>query len=142
MRIRKCSMLLGICTGVMLSLAAGCGDEELEPTPPPSSPLVGTWLAGRIETPGGDAVQSGMSLVATMVDGGTFSLNITGDVLGICAPEPDCTVSGTWTATSTTVTFDSPTEDATVTYSVSGDSMTWIGTFEGEEVAIIFNRLI
>jgi hypothetical protein len=141
MRIRNGALLAGLCAAVILPLASGCGDDELEPTPPPSSPLVGTWLAMSIEVPDGDAVADGMSLVATVGAAGTISLNITGDQLGLCNPGPDCTISGTWTTTSTTITIDSGAENAILTYSVSGDSMTWIGTFEGVQAAIIFNRL-
>ena len=138
MRIRS-AVLIGLSAA---ALVAACGDDE--PTGnTPASPLVGTWIARNAETPTGDAiVDGGMSLVATIGDAGTYTFNITGDQLGLCNPGPDCSVTGTFTNTDNTVTIDFGGSDATVSYAITGDTMTWIGTIDGEQVAITFNRLI
>ena len=141
MRIRRNAYLVGLCAVLMMPLAAGCSDD-LEPTPPPDSPVTGTWLATSIVTPTGDAVVDGMSIVATMNDEGTFSLNIAGDVLGICDTGPDCNITGTWTTTETTVTLEFTGQDTTITYGADAGTMTWGGTFNGEEVFITFNRIV
>lgn len=141
MRIRRKAYLVGLCAVLTMPLAAGCSDD-LEPTPPPSSPVTGTWLATTIETPTGDATVDGMSIVANMNDAGTFSLNIAGDVLGLCDPGPDCSIVGTWTTTSTTVTLEFTGQEQTVTYGADGGTMTWTGSFNGENVVITFNRLV
>jgi hypothetical protein len=141
MRIPRNAYLVGLCAVLMMPLAAGCSDD-LEPTPPPDSPVTGTWLATSIVTPTGDAVVDGMSIVATMNDAGTFSLNIAGDVLGICDTGPDCNITGTWTTTETTVTLEFTGQDTTITYGADAGTMTWGGTFNGEDVFITFNRIV
>ena len=141
MRFRRKAYLAGLSAVLMVPLAAGCSDD-LEPSPPPSSPVSGTWLATNIETPTGDATLDGMSIVATMNDAGTFSLNIGGDVLGLCDPGPDCNITGTWTDTETTVTLEFTGQDTTVTYGADAGVMTWSGSFNGENVVITFNRLL
>ena len=138
MRIRS-AVLIGLSAA---ALVAACGDDE--PTGnTPASPLVGTWIARNAETPTGDAiVDGGMSLVATIGDAGTYTFNITGDQLGLCNPGPDCSITGTFTNTDNTVTIDFGGQDATVSYAITGDTMTWIGTIDGEQVTITFNRLV
>ena len=139
MRTRSRVLFAGL---VAAALVAACGDDE--PTANmPSSPLVGTWIARNAETPNGDAiVDGGMSLVATIGDAGTYTFNITNDQIGLCNPGPDCSVSGSFTSTDNTVTIDFNGTDATVSYAVTGDIMTWLGTIAGEQVAITFNRIV
>jgi len=139
MQIRSSVLFAGLAA---TALIAGCGDDG--PTGnSPASPLVGTWIARNLETPNGDAiVDGGMSLVATIGDAGTYSFNITNDQVGLCNPGPDCDISGSITNTDNTVTIDFGDTDATVTYSITGDTMTWLGNIDGEQVAIIFNRLV
>ncbi|HKP29400.1 MAG TPA: hypothetical protein VJU15_08345 [Gemmatimonadales bacterium] len=127
---------------VAAALVAGCGDDEPAGNTP-TNLLVGTWIARNAETPAGDAItEGGMSLVATIGDAGTYAFNITNDQLGLCNPGPDCNVSGSFTHTDNTVTIDFNGTDATVSYAVTGDIMTWIGTIDGEQVAITFNRIV
>jgi len=140
MRIRG-NVIAGLCVAALLPLVAACGDDDIQGNVP-SSPVVGTWIARSLETPNGDAIEEGMSMIATVGDAGTISFNIYGDQLGICNPGPDCNLTGTWTSTDNTLTIDSNNQNTTVSYSIEGDSMTWIGTLDGQQVEISFNRIL
>src|SRR5262245_57262019 len=103
MTMRMRALLTSLCAAAVVSVAAGCSDDE--DTNPTVNPLVGTWNATSVMTPSGDVVSNGMGMTVVVGSSGSISLAITGDQMGLCAPGPDCTVTGTWTSTDNTITI-------------------------------------
>jgi len=119
-------------------LATGCSDDE--PTTPPA-PIVGTWNATSISAIGQDFIAQGMTLTATFATNGSYTVAVTGDLIGACNPGPDCTASGTYSSTATQVTLDPGTADAvTFNYLVSGTTLMLTGSIEAIPVTIMLSK--
>ena len=78
-----------------------------------------------------------MGFVITFIDESEHFFTITNDVAGFCDTGTSCTDDGEFSATATSVTFDPGTPDAvTLSYAVSGNTLTLSGTFYGSNVAL------
>jgi hypothetical protein len=121
------------------ALAAGCSsdDDGTEPT----SQLVGTWNAISFQGLGQDFVAQGMTFRLTLTSSGTYTLVITNDLIGSCDPGPDCSQTGTYSATATQFTLDPGTIDSvTFSYAIQGNTMTFTGSIDGNAVSIQWTR--
>lgn len=143
MRAHRTNRLITITIALSsLLLTAGCGDDD--PTGTGSSnPLVGTWNATSFVVGGFDLIDAGATFSLTLAAGGTESSTITGDTsMFFCETTVDCTDSGTWTSTSTTLTFDPGTVDEfTVTYTISGSTLNFSGTIESTLLSGTFTKV-
>ena len=69
---------------------------------------------------------TGVSLTVTLTSDGTYSISTTGDTDHMfCDATTSCTESGTYTHTSTALTFCDPGCDEAGSYTVSGNTMTY-----------------
>lgn len=128
----------------VLPLAA-CDDDSAGPNGGDEGDLIGTWNAVSITSPavGGDLIDMGMTFSVTFTDD-TYTFNVTGDDDGaFCEDDgPDCTNTGDYTATGTTVTFDPASVDAfTANWNISGSTLTIAGNIDvGVPVTFVFER--
>jgi hypothetical protein len=137
MRVRRSSLLAPLCAVALTSVVPGCSDDGTGPT----SPLVGTWNATSFTALGQNLIAQGMTLTLTLTAAGTYTLVVTGDVVDICDPGPNCTLTGTYTSTATTITTDPGTADAqTFAYTIQGTTLTFTGSLSGVPATIIFTK--
>jgi len=110
--------------------------------PTPASPLVGTWNATSWTNSTGDQIANGMGFNAVIAQNGTVTLNMTGDLTGLCNPGPNCTRTGTWTSNGSTLTISSDPDVLSLNWSMNNDQnqMTWTGNLGGEATTIVFNK--
>jgi hypothetical protein len=130
---------LVVLAGALVALSA-CSDDD--PTSPEEPTVVGTWEATSFTAIGLDFIADGMTLTATLTEGGTYTLDVTDDQVGICEETvSDCTRTGPYLATGTMIILSSEEfDDVTFSYTVSSTSMTWGGAIEGIPVAVVFAR--
>lgn len=127
-----------LCSAALLSaVVSGCSDDSNAPTSGSGSALVASWNVTSFATPTEDFITQGMTLVLTFRSNGTYAIAVTGDLVGICTPGPDCVDGGDYTATATTLTLDPGTVDATVfNYAITGTTITLNGDIGGTVVVI------
>lgn len=123
----------------LLTAVAACSDDD--PTGTEAS-IVGTWQAASFEALGTDFVAAGMELELTLTDAGTYMIDVTNDLIGVCPDEePDCVQQGAYTSTDTQVTIDPGLEDeVTFTYTVTGTTLTLNGAINETPVTATFMR--
>jgi hypothetical protein len=111
-------------------LGAACGDDPIPPTP---TTIVGSWVATNLTCPNqpqwGDGVaDDGLSVRMTFDDSGSYTFTISDDDPSdpwMCSGTASCSYSGTYRTSGTTVVFDEGTADeASVTYTLSGSTLT------------------
>lgn len=137
MRVRRASLLAPLYAAALTSIVAACSDDGTGPT----AALVGTWNATSFTAFGQDFVAQGMDLTLTLTASGTYTLVITGDLIDACDPGPNCTETGAYTFTATTITVAPNTADAvTFAYSIQGTTMTFTGSLNGIPATITFTR--
>ena len=127
----------------LATLAGGCSDDPPAPLP---SLLVGTWDATSISAFGQDLIAQGMTLSVTFASNGNFTIEVTGDLTGQCDPGPDCTLTGTYTSTPTTVTVDPNTDPTaadqlTFNYFIQGVTLMLTGSIQGIPVSITATKV-
>ncbi len=135
------ALLVSLVVG---SLAVGCGgDDEVTGPTPQSGPIIGTWTATSFSIDGFDAIAAGATITFTFSPDGTYAVAVTGDQAGFfCEGTPNCTETGFFSATTSTVVFDEGTADeVTVTISIVGNQLTVNGTIEGFAVSAVFVRV-
>lgn len=134
----------------LLPVIAGCSDSNNGSggsggggTGPPAVPaLVGSWLSTSLVAGGVDASTQGMTLNFTFTNTSQYSMAVTGDLLGFCTPGPNCTDNGDFSSTSTQLTFDPGTVDATtLNYAIVGTVLTVLGTIDGTSVTFTFTKM-
>jgi lipocalin-like protein len=124
---------------VLMPLVVSCSDDES--TGPDSDPLVGTWQVTSFEALGVDAIDLGMSMQITLTAAKTYTFVITNDALGSCDGATSCTQSGTYSSTSTQITFDpGDPDEVTLNHSAQGTTMTLTGDIDGDPVTIVLQR--
>ena len=123
----------------LLALAA-CSDDD-GGTGPAASALHGTWNSTSLVANGMDAANLGMAMSFTFNSNDTYSFSVTQDELDLCGGATDCSDSGTYSATGTTLTFDPGSSDATtLSWSVSGDTLSVTGMVDGVNLSFTFVR--
>lgn len=139
MKLRLLALCAQLCVVGIVPLAAGCSDDD-ETTP--TSGLVGTWNATSFTATGlGDLIAQGMTLEIELTNSGTYTMTVTGDVAEFCDTGADCTQSGSYTATQTTITIDPGPDAVTLTWVRNGDTMTWTGAIDAIPVTVIFEEV-
>lgn len=137
-RFRRSATLFALAA--VLTAVTACDDDDPVDEGDDET-IVGTWQATSFVALGTDFIDEGMTLTVTFTEAGTYSADVTGDQVGICGTETDCTREGTYTATETSVTIDPGEEDEiTVQYTISGSTMNWSGTIEGFAVTASLTR--
>jgi hypothetical protein len=133
------SMVVSTC---MLALLAACNDDDDDPAGPGGDPLVSTWNATSLTATGiPDPIGLGMTMTMTLSSGGTFTLVFTNDLVGFCDGEANCTQTGTYTSTATTLTIDpSDSDPGTFNYTISGNVLTLTGDIDGSQVTLVFQK--
>ncbi len=115
-------------------ITTGCSGESAGPGPT----LVGTWDATSFSVFGEDLIAQGMGLRIIFTNGGAYTLTVTNDLLGACEPDPNCSQTGTYSASISQVTIDPGTPDAvTFNYSIQGSTLTLAGNVDGIPVTIV-----
>jgi len=67
--------------------------------------------------------------------------NVTNDQVEICdGGAPDCTQSGNWTGTSTTITIDPGADAVTFNWTIQGNTMTWTGSINDVPATVVLVR--
>jgi hypothetical protein len=138
MHARSLAVLARLSAVVALApIVLACGDDETSPT----DAMVGTWNVTSFTAGGTNFIAGGMTLSIALTSAGTYTLTVTNDLIDSCDPGPNCTQTGNWTATTTTITINSGTVDATTfDYTRSGNTMTWTGEIDTTPVVIVLSR--
>lgn len=123
------------------TIIAACSDDENGIMEPPPPGLVGTWNATSIMAGGEDFFAQGMRVSFNFGADNEYSFVVTGDLLEFCDSQSSCSDFGDYTATTSTITFDpGTTDELTLTYTISGDTLTASGTFDTEVLTMTFER--
>lgn len=110
-------------------LVPGCGDDE----PAGPTTIVGSWAAASLTAPSqpqwGDAIQDdGLSVSIAFSANGTYSFTVANDDPAdpwICPNQASCSWTGAYSTSGNTMVFDQGTVDeASATYSLSGNNLT------------------
>jgi hypothetical protein len=136
--IRRPTLPLSLlCAAAILpALLSGCSSDDPN-APAAGSALVGSWDVTSFATATEDFIAQGMTLAIMFSSNGTYTLTFTNDLIGSCNPGPNCTDSGAYTATASTLTFDPGTTDESVfNYVVAGNTVTLTGSIEATAVTI------
>ena len=129
MKVLRSQALAAVCLSTLLVLP-GCSDLM---EPPPQ--LVGLWTATSLTAGGQDEIANGLQLSIRFNADNSYTITVNNDTIFYCEGETNCTDEGEYEATASQITFDPGTEfEATATYSISGDTMTFSGNFEGLSV--------
>ena len=142
MRTPRSLLLAGFCVTATLAPAlSGCGSDGGGGTGP-NTALHASWNATSFVGQNTDFIALGMTLVMTLAPAGTYTFDFTNDMINACNPGPDCTQTGTYSSTATTVTFDPGTADQTVfNYTIVGTTLTVTGTIDLIPVTITLEKL-
>jgi hypothetical protein len=143
MRLHRVSRL-AVLTLALVALPSfvGCGDDD-EPTNGDTNPLIGSWNALSFAIAEFDLIDGGYTLIFTYGASGTYSITVTGDEdRFFCETSSSCTMTGTYSSTSSTIVFDAGSSDELVaSYSITGDSMSLTATDEGATLTATFERV-
>ena len=140
MRFTRAMLVAQLCaTSIIIPWIAGCSDDD--DGTGPNSPLVGSWNATSLVALGNDLIALGMDLTLTLSEAGDYTLDISGDLIGACDPDPSCSQSGSYTNTDTQITLDPGTAEAvTLAYVIQGTTLTLTGAINGTPVSFTFTR--
>jgi hypothetical protein len=151
MRTPRSLLLAGLCVTATLAPAlSGCGSDGGGTGPNgggggTNPALHATWNATSFGVLGvGDLIANGMTMVVTLAPGGTYTISFTNDVVGLCDPDPgpDCTFTGTYSSTASTLTLDPGTiDETTFNYTIVGTTVTLTGTIDGAAVTIVLQKV-
>jgi hypothetical protein len=136
--IRRSTMPFSLlCAAAILpALLSGCSSDDPS-APAAESALVGSWNVTSFATATEDFIAQGMTLAITFSSSGTYTLTFTNDLIGSCNPGPNCTDSGAYSATASTLTFDPGTMDESVfNFVVAGNTVTLTGSIAAIAVTI------
>ncbi len=127
---------------MVLPFLAACGDDD-GPTDGNVSALVGTWSALSFTADGEDLIDAGYTISFSFNSGGGYSISVAGDLDQIfCDSGTSCTITGTYSSTGSTITFDPGDVDSVVaSYSISGDTMTMTATDAGTTIVAVFEKV-
>lgn len=139
-RTRSLSLVAAL---VATSFLAACSSDDDNGGPTGTPSLTGTWVATSFVALGTDFVAAGMGLTLTLTNNGTYTLEVTNAQVELCDDEQatDCTETGTYTSTATTLTLDEGTADElTVNYTLQGSTMTFNFSIDGTPIVVTFAR--
>jgi len=140
MRIPRTLLVAGcILLAIPAVVSSGCGSDG---GGGPGNAIVASWEVTSFVAQGTDAIANGMTFTMVLGAGGTYTFTVTNDQVGICDPNPDCTDTGQYAYTASTVTFDPGDPDEVVlSYSIQGNTMTISGQIDGFPVTITLERI-
>jgi hypothetical protein len=140
MKLSRSTYWMALQLVLTLAFLPACSDDD--PVSPEAEPLVGTWQVTSFQALSQDFIASGMTMSIVLADDGDYTLTVTNDLIGTCEGAlTNCTQSGNYTATSTQLTIDPGTGDAvTFTYSLSGSTMTWTATIDGNPATLTLTK--
>lgn len=152
MRVRRARRITAVAIALsVLPFALSCGDNSSNnnnnggPTGPngQTNALVGTWNATSFMAMSTDFIAAGLSMSFTFASDGTYSFTVSGDTLGVfCTGTTSCTNLGTWDTSGGTLTLDRGTSDETsVSYSISGSTLSVSGTIESTPFTATFQKV-
>jgi hypothetical protein len=129
-------------TTIAASITACGSDGDGNVGTGPNNALYDSWNATSFQALGTDFIADGMTLVITFNVAGTYTLDITNDLIGACDPDPDCTTGGDFTGSASQITLDPGSPDeVTFNYSIVGTTLTLTGSIEGNPVTITLERV-
>lgn len=135
----RLALYLALVSAAPLPLLGGCSSDDNGTGP--GSALVATWNATSFSALGQNFIALGMTLRITFASGGTYSINIAGDLIGACDQGTSCVNTGSYSATATQVTLDPGTADAvTFNYTIQGQTLTLTGSIDGNQATITLTR--
>jgi len=142
MRTSRTLLAAAFCGAAALApTVSGCGSDGNGGTGP-SPALYASWNATSFMALGTDFIANGMSLILTLDPAGTYTLDITNDLIDACDPGPDCVNGGSFSGTATQVKIDPGTQDEVVfNYSIAGTTLTLTGSIDGNAATITLERL-
>lgn len=131
-----------VLTLALAGAIAGCSDDEGTTAPGVNPAVLGTWNATSFLVAGVDLIAQGVDVTLTLNSNGTYGFDVTNDQGGaLCDQGTACSDPGTYTATDTQIFLDAGTTDATtLSYSISGTTMTVTGTVDGQALVIVFSK--
>ncbi len=147
MRVRHANRLVALFVALaFVPLTAGCGGDDGEPTGGngQADPLLGTWTATSFVVDGLDIIPGGTSISFSLISGGSYTLSVTNDnqTTFLCGGSFNCSDSGDFTSTSSTIVFDPGTVDEfSLNYTLSGTTLTVSGSVEGQSVSGTFQKV-
>ena len=126
-----------------IALLPACGDDGDSSTGPSGSgaAILGTWTATSFNAGGQDFVPMGLTVQLTFATS-TYTISISGDSGNLlCDTGSSCTDGGPFAYTATTITFDPGSmEEATLNYTISGNTLTLTGDIDGTALTVIATR--
>ena len=138
--MRLYSIVRAIPALVVWAAVASCSDDNGGALTAGPETIQGSWIATSFVVGGVDAIALGMGMSMFFEADGEYSFLVSNDMLDMCDIGTTCEDVGTYTATSSTITFD-PGEDPVVfTYSITGNVMSLSGSMEGAPVTATFER--
>ncbi len=142
-RFRNHTAYAAVLTLALASAVAGCSDDEISTAAGVDPAVVGTWNATSFVVMGGNDLIPPLAVSFAFNANGTYALNFTNDQGDFCDPGEggNCGEAGTYTSTSTTITLDPGGEDeTTLSYSISGSTMTINATIDDETIVVVLNK--
>ena len=134
MRTASRSIRAALVVGLIALVYPACGDNPNNVTTKDTpTTVVGNWVATSLIAPSqpqwGDAIKDdNLVLHLTLTSGGGYTLSVSNDFPAdpwICSGSATCTLSGTYTTSGNTITFDAGTANETsATYAFSPGAVT------------------
>ncbi len=139
MRIPRSLLVAGLCLSATLTpVLSGCSSDGGSG---PSNSLGGDWDVTSFTALGSDAIANGMTFSMTLA-GGDYTFVVTNDLIGVCDQLTDCTITGSYTQTGSTITFDPGDVDAvTLNFTLQGNNATLTGSIDGNAVTITMTKI-
>lgn len=138
MRIMRIRAVRAASLLVIFALAGACGSDSSGPN---ANALIGTWDATSFSDGTVDIIQQGEGVTITFQSNDNYSIEITNDVAGLCDVGTDCTLTGSFSSTGSTIALDPGTQDETTfDYAINGTTLTLTGNIDGTDVTIVLQR--
>jgi len=136
MRIPRAVFAAGFLLSTTLSACGSDGGNG------PGNAIEATWNVTSFVVMGVDAIANGMTFQMDLSAGDSYTFDITNDMIDACTPNADCTVTGSYSHTGSTITIDPGTPDeVTLNYTLQGTTMTLTGSISGTPVTITLTKV-
>ena len=136
---KRATLILAL---VAMPLLAACSDDD--PTGVVDDALLGNWAVTSFTIEGFGDLIAATNLELTMgFTEDSYTFDVTSDDLGIfCSAGTDCSESGDYSISGSSLTFDPGTADAaSFTYSISDNTLAATGTVDGDAVTISADKM-